>query len=82
MRVEEIEIFVDDRIGRPYRSVGPISARVTSGAGWNKARTIEDVNSKLREEALRMGQAQSSTSRTPEVSLRLPGRPSTLRASQ
>jgi hypothetical protein len=55
MRVEEIGIFSDNRIGRPFRELGPIWARVTSGAGWNKARTVEDVNSKLREVALKKG---------------------------
>ncbi|MDP9343943.1 MAG: zinc ribbon domain-containing protein [Actinomycetota bacterium] len=55
MRVEDVEILTDDRIGRPYEVLGLIEARVTAGAAWNKARTVEDVNSKLREVALRMG---------------------------
>lgn len=50
----DIEIFSGD-LDRSYRIVGPIKARVTAGAAWNKARTLEDVNSKLREEALKMG---------------------------
>ena len=55
MRVEDIEVRADDRLSRPYQVVGPIEARVTAGAAWNKARTVEDVNSKLREVALKMG---------------------------
>lgn len=42
-------------LDRPYKVLGPIKARVTAGAGWNKARTTEDVDSKLREVALKMG---------------------------
>jgi hypothetical protein len=55
MRVEDIEIIADEDLGRPYKVLGPIKARVTSGSAFNKARTVEDVNSKLREVALRMG---------------------------
>lgn len=54
MRVEEIEILAGD-LDRPYQVLGPIKARVTAGSGWNKARTVEDVNSKLREVALKRG---------------------------
>jgi hypothetical protein len=54
MRVEDIEVVVGD-LDRPYSIIGPIEARVTSGAGWNKAHTVEDVNSKLREVAPRKG---------------------------
>jgi Putative heavy-metal-binding len=50
----DFEISTGD-IDRPYRVLGPIKARVTSGAAWNKARTTEDVDSKLRETALKMG---------------------------
>lgn len=55
MRVEDIEVRTDGQLGRPYRVVGPIEARVTAGAAWNKARTVEDVNSKLQEVALKTG---------------------------
>jgi hypothetical protein len=55
MRIEDIEIFMDAAVGRQYKVVGPIEARVTAGAAWNKARTVEDVNSKLREVALKRG---------------------------
>ena len=55
MRVEDVEIFVDAQVGRPYTVIGVITARVTAGAAWNKARTVEDVNSKLREVALKKG---------------------------
>jgi hypothetical protein len=54
VRVEDIEVVLGD-LDRPYRVIGPITARVTAGAAWNKARTVEDVNSKLREVAVRMG---------------------------
>jgi hypothetical protein len=50
----DIEISAGD-LDRPYRVLGPIKARVTAGAAWNKARTLEDANSKLREVALKMG---------------------------
>jgi uncharacterized protein YbjQ (UPF0145 family) len=55
MQVEDIEIFTDSAVGRQYKAIGAIQARVTAGAAWNKARTVEDVNSKLREEALKVG---------------------------
>lgn len=55
MRVEDIEIFTDANIGRPFKDLGRIQARVTSGSGLNKARTLDDVNSKLREVALKRG---------------------------
>jgi hypothetical protein len=54
VRVEDIEVVVGD-LDRPYQVVGPIEARVTAGAAWNKARTVEDANSKLREVALKRG---------------------------
>ena len=52
---EQIEIRTDDQLGRPYQVLGPIKARVTSGHYFNKARTTEDADSKLREVALKMG---------------------------
>lgn len=55
MRVKDIEISVDGDIGRPYRGSCPIQARVTSSAGRNEARTVKDVNSKLREITLKVG---------------------------
>jgi hypothetical protein len=55
MRVEDVEVITNRDLGRPYKVLGPIKARVTAGAAWNKARTVEDVNSKLREVALGMG---------------------------
>lgn len=55
MADERIEIRTDDDLGRPYRVIGPIKARVTAGHAFNKARTTEDADSKLREVALRMG---------------------------
>jgi hypothetical protein len=54
-RVEEIQILTGKTLDRPYRVLGEITARVTAGAAWNKARTVEDVNSKLREVALKRG---------------------------
>lgn len=49
---DHIEITTGN-LDRPYRVLGAVKARVTSGAGWNKARTTEDADSKLREVALR-----------------------------
>jgi hypothetical protein len=46
-----IEIHTRD-LERPYRVLGPITARVTSGSGFLNARTLEDADSKLREEVL------------------------------
>ena len=72
MRVEDIEVLVGD-LDRPYSIIGPIEARVTSGAGWNKARTVEDVNSKLREVALKKGaSAESCVSAGPLTPVPLP----------
>ena len=55
VRDEEIEIIVDGQLGRPFKVLEPIRARVTPGAPWNKARTVDDVNSKLREVAFERG---------------------------
>lgn len=55
VKVEDIEIVVDGDLHRPYNVLGPIEARVTAGAAWNRARTVEDVNWKLREVALKHG---------------------------
>jgi hypothetical protein len=50
--VSTIEISTGT-LDRPYKVLGSVKARVTSGSGWNKARTTEDADSKLREVALR-----------------------------
>ena len=54
MNVEDIEIHAGG-LNRPYRTVGPITARSGAGTALSKAPTMEDVNFKLREVALKMG---------------------------
>jgi len=55
MRIEDIEIFTDAAVGRPYRELGPIKARVAAATLFSRARTLDEVNQKLREVAARMG---------------------------
>jgi hypothetical protein len=54
MRIEDIEIH-DGEIARTYKVIGPIKARVGAATLFSKAPTIEDVNFKLREEAIKQG---------------------------
>jgi len=42
-------------IDRPYKEIGPIKARVSAATAFAKTPTIDDVNLKLREQALMMG---------------------------
>ena len=55
MNVEDIEIAADENLGRPYKVLGPITARVTAATIFSQSRTMEDVNSKLREVAQQRG---------------------------
>jgi hypothetical protein len=50
----EIEIVVGG-LDRPYRVIGPITARVTSKAAFLPSRKTEEVDSKLRQEAWKRG---------------------------
>ncbi len=54
MKVDDIEIHVGD-IDRPYKVIGQVTARVTAATLFSKTPTIEDVNFKLKEEALKKG---------------------------
>jgi hypothetical protein len=54
VQIDEIEIFAGDP-GRPYETLGPLRARVTAATIFSKTPTVEDVNLKLREEAVRLG---------------------------
>ena len=54
MRVDDIEIH-DGEPDRPYEAVGEVRARMGARTALSKAPTIEDINSKLREEAMRLG---------------------------
>ena len=54
MNVEEIEIHAGD-IDRPYRVIGSIKAQTGAATAFSKAPTMEDVNFKLREVALKQG---------------------------
>ena len=49
-----VEIVTGD-LDRPYQVIGPIMARVTAATAFSRARTTEEVDSKLREEALKRG---------------------------
>jgi Short C-terminal domain/Putative heavy-metal-binding len=53
LRVEDIDIFVGEP-GRDYRDLGPLKVRVTAATGFSKTPTVEDVNLKLRERAMRL----------------------------
>jgi hypothetical protein len=54
MKVEDIEIHAGG-VDRPAKSLGPIKARSTAATALSKAPTMEDVNFKLREVAMKMG---------------------------
>lgn len=54
VQIDEIQIFAGEP-GRTYETVGPLRARVTAATIFSKTPTIEDVNLKLREEAVRLG---------------------------
>jgi hypothetical protein len=54
IQVEDIEILAGEP-GRPYRAVGSLKARVTAPTNFSKTPTIEDVNFKLREQAVAVG---------------------------
>jgi len=54
MRVDEIEIH-DGEPDRPYEEVGDVRARMGARTALSKAPTIEQINSKLREEAIKVG---------------------------
>ncbi len=54
MAIEDIEIY-ENGIDRPYKEIGPIKVRVGARTALSKSKTIEDVNKKLREHALKMG---------------------------
>ena len=54
MRIEAIEIHSGDG-DRPYRELGQVKVKVGAATIFSKAPTIEDVNFKLREEAMRFG---------------------------
>lgn len=54
MRVDRIEVH-DGEPELPYEVIGEVRARVVARTAFNKAPTLEQVNSKLREETLRLG---------------------------
>lgn len=53
MNIEAIEIHVDT-ISQPFKVLGPIEARVGAATIFSKTPTIEDVNLKLREQAIKI----------------------------
>jgi uncharacterized protein YbjQ (UPF0145 family) len=52
--VPDIEI-VNGALDRPHQVIGPATAKVTGVATWSRSRTTEEVDSKLREKALKLG---------------------------
>jgi hypothetical protein len=54
MKIQDIEIHANS-IDRTYKEIGPIKARVGAATAFSKTPTIEDVNLKLQEQALKMG---------------------------
>ena len=55
MRVDDIEIYAGDVEDRAYREVKPVKVQVGAATIWSKTPTIEDVNLRLREEAVKLG---------------------------
>jgi len=53
-RVEEIEIH-DGKPPQSYKTLGDVRARVGAATAFSKSPTVEDVNFKLREEAIKLG---------------------------
>lgn len=51
----DIEVRNDANLGRPYRELGPITARVTAKTLFSRSRTEDEVNEKLRGVALKNG---------------------------
>lgn len=54
MQIGEIEIHEGD-VDRPYKKIGTVRARVGAATAFSKSPTLEDVNFKLTEEALKQG---------------------------
>jgi hypothetical protein len=54
VRIEDIEIHVD-KPDREYEAVGPVEAKVTAPTAFSQAPTLDQVNAKLREEAIALG---------------------------
>jgi hypothetical protein len=54
MGADQVEIFTGDA-DRQYQQLGRIHAKLGGATMFSKAPTVEDGNSKLREEAMQMG---------------------------
>jgi hypothetical protein len=54
MRVDEIEIHAGEPT-RPYRALGEVRAKVGAATVLSKSSTLDDVNAKLREQAVKVG---------------------------
>lgn len=54
MRVEQVEIH-DGEPDSSYEVIGEVRTRLGARTALNKAPTIEDANSRLREQALKIG---------------------------
>ena len=54
VKVSDIEVH-GPGFSRPYRSLGIITAKASKASLFSKSPTIEDVNYKLQEEALKVG---------------------------
>lgn len=53
MAIEDIEIY-ENGIDRPYKEIGHIKVKMGARTAFSKSKTIEEVNLKLREKALKM----------------------------
>jgi Zn finger protein HypA/HybF involved in hydrogenase expression len=54
VRVDQIEIH-DGEPDTPYENVGNVRARLGARTAFSKAPSLEEANSRLREEALKIG---------------------------
>jgi hypothetical protein len=54
VKVAEIEIHAGD-VDRPYRAIEEVSVKVEAATLFSKTPTLEDVNLKLQERAVKLG---------------------------
>jgi Putative heavy-metal-binding len=54
MRIEDVEVHVGD-LDRPYRMIDTVKATVKAPTLFHNAPSLDSVNSRLREQALKMG---------------------------
>jgi hypothetical protein len=54
MRIDDIELHAGD-LDRPYTVIADIRARVQSPTAFSRTRTTDEVDSRIREEAMKVG---------------------------